>query len=72
MTNSDAERQGWLEAASILAETPDAKVLCPSCLNSILLAEDVPEADTTAINRRLTCGACGKVEEIYIQNRRIP
>jgi hypothetical protein len=68
MENSDRKRQQWIEAASILAESPEAQVLCPSCLKAILIVEDEAAADPTYINRRLICRQCGTAEEIYFKS----
>lgn len=69
MTSSDRIRQDWIEAASVLAESPEAKVLCPSCTKAILIVEDELAADPNYINRALICRECGIAEEIYLKKR---
>lgn len=67
MTTNNAER--WIEAGIVLADDPDAKVMCPVCANDFLRVEDVEHPDGTLFDRYLRCETCG-AEEVLVRLRR--
>jgi hypothetical protein len=50
----------WLEAARILGEDPNQKVLCPKCELGYLLIEDVTVESEKKCVRHLSCPNCNE------------
>lgn len=58
----------WLDAAKILMEEPDRKILCSECEIGYLIVKDVPIIDREKmIDRYLMCNHCGKWNEMTME-----
>lgn len=56
---STDEDNGWIEAAVLLSETPDAAVICPNCGECDLSVFDVSiEGDDSEFERVMYCPQC--------------
>lgn len=55
-----AETSRWIEAGKILADRPEARVLCPKNQDDYLVVTDAsPPGDSTVIERHMRCPKCG-------------
>ncbi len=52
------ESKGWIEAAKILAEDPDKKIICPKCNVGYLFTKDVLWEDGKKCDRYFICSYC--------------
>ncbi len=50
----------WIEAARALIQDKTAKVICPECMNGILIIKDEEIKEWDKIDRYLICNNCGK------------
>lgn len=59
----------WIEAAKILIEDSNHKILCPECQRGYLVIKDepIPSSDEM-IDRYLICDNCGKWNVITMKN----
>jgi uncharacterized protein with PIN domain len=58
----------WIEAAKILANNPNLKILCPECNQQNLKVLDViNEIDPYASERYLLCDGCGARNILRLQ-----
>jgi len=52
--------QKWIEAGKLIAENPDAKILCPECKRDNLEVKDIKNEDNIAeLERIMYCPKCG-------------
>jgi hypothetical protein len=63
----NAEGIRWIEAGKILANNPEAKVLCPKNADGFLTVTDASSpVNTLVIERHIRCPVCGAYNAIRI------
>jgi DNA-directed RNA polymerase subunit M/transcription elongation factor TFIIS len=63
-----AETTQWVEAGKLLAEDPNARVLCPKCDDSTLEVEDVRNPNAPEeLERIMRCAKCGAMNALRLR-----
>jgi hypothetical protein len=62
-------RNSWVQAAIILGNNPEEKVLCPICENQLIHVEDIGFDDEYEnFERKFGCKSCGQYN--YLRMRK--
>jgi len=70
----EKKRKDWLNAAKILFELPNSKVLCPNCEDAFLDVKDIYFDELNSDlggERYITCPKCNKYEAILIRAKTV-
>ncbi|MCQ1528818.1 hypothetical protein [Lutispora saccharofermentans] len=55
-----SKTQKWIEAGKLIAENPDAKILCPECEQNNLEVKDIRnDNNVSELERIMYCSNCG-------------